>query len=67
MRKLDYSVDEAGMAAMWPVIKQEGSTMKARLREISWKLAVLLGLVEPPRMQPIPVRAVRDEAGKRRR
>ncbi|MGE4408778.1 hypothetical protein, partial [Pseudomonas sp.] len=37
---LDYSVDEARMAPMWPVIKQEGSTMKAWLNEVFWKLAV---------------------------
>ncbi|EIK51671.1 hypothetical protein YO5_13158 [Stutzerimonas stutzeri TS44] len=55
------------MALRWPVIKQEGSTMKARLREIGWKLAVALGLVEPPRMQPIPVRTERDPAERRRR
>jgi hypothetical protein len=64
---LDYAVDEAGMAPMWPVIKQEGSTMKARLREMCWKLAVTLGLVELPRMQPIPIRAERDPAARRRR
>jgi hypothetical protein len=47
--------------------KQEGSTMKARLNQIIWKLAVALGLVEPPRMQPIPVRAQRDAAARPRR
>ncbi|MHA3887544.1 MULTISPECIES: PA1414 family protein [Stutzerimonas stutzeri group] len=41
--------------------------MNARLREMCWKLAVTLGLVEPPRMQPIPIRAERDPAAQRRR
>jgi hypothetical protein len=64
---LDYSVDEARMAPMWPVIKQEGSTMKAWLNEVFWKLAVTLGFIEPPRMQPIPVRAQRMQPAQRRR
>lgn len=64
---LDYSVDEARMAPMWPVIKQEGSTMKAWLNEVFWKLAVTLGFIEPPRMQPIPVRAQRTQPAQRRR
>ncbi|WP_312763072.1 PA1414 family protein [Stutzerimonas balearica] len=41
--------------------------MKARLNQIIWKMAVTLGLVEPPRMQPIPVRAQRDAAARPRR
>lgn len=35
--------------------------MKTRLNEMFWKLAVALGLIEPPRMQPIPVRARREQ------
>jgi len=35
--------------------------MKAWLNEMYWKLAVALGLIEPPRMQPIPVRARREQ------
>lgn len=35
--------------------------MKARLNEMFWKLAVALGLIEPPRLQPIPVRAEREQ------
>ncbi|EHY76361.1 hypothetical protein PstZobell_02846 [Stutzerimonas stutzeri ATCC 14405 = CCUG 16156] len=35
--------------------------MKARLNEMFWKLAITLGLIEPPRMQPIPVRARREQ------
>ncbi|WP_330216834.1 PA1414 family protein [Stutzerimonas azotifigens] len=31
--------------------------MKAWLDRVSWNLAVWLGLVEPPKPQPIPVRA----------
>lgn len=41
--------------------------MKARLNQIIWKMAVALGLVEPPRMQPIPVRAQLDAAARPRR
>ncbi len=40
--------------------------MKARLNQIIWKVAVALGLVEPPRMQPIPVRAQREQDHRRR-
>jgi len=40
--------------------------MKARLNEMFWKLAVALGLIEPPRMQPIPVRAPREQDYRRR-
>jgi|GEM_PF-974768 len=36
--------------------------MKAWLNEMYWKLAVALGLIkQPPRMQPIPVRARREQ------
>ncbi|WP_267912282.1 PA1414 family protein [Stutzerimonas stutzeri] len=35
--------------------------MKARLNEVFWKLAVALGLIEPPRLQPVPVRARREQ------
>ncbi|WP_260465650.1 PA1414 family protein [Stutzerimonas stutzeri] len=35
--------------------------MKAWLNEMYWKLAVALGLIEPPRMQPIPVRTRREQ------
>ncbi|MEC7472905.1 MAG: PA1414 family protein [Pseudomonadota bacterium] len=35
--------------------------MKARLYETFWKLAVTLGLIQPPRLQPIPVRARREQ------
>ncbi|WP_279381562.1 MULTISPECIES: PA1414 family protein [unclassified Pseudomonas] len=31
--------------------------MKVWLQGIAWKLAVTLGLIEPPRMQPIPIRS----------
>ena len=41
--------------------------MKAWLNEVFGRLAVSLGFVEPPRMQPIPVRAQRDQARPRRR
>lgn len=40
--------------------------MKARLNEMFWKLAVALGLIEPPHMQPIPVRAPREQDHRRR-
>lgn len=39
--------------------------MKARLNEMFWKLAVALGLIEPPRMQPIPVRDQREQERRR--
>jgi len=39
--------------------EQEGSTMKAWLNRMCWNIAVALGLIEPPRPQPIPVRAQR--------
>lgn len=39
--------------------------MKARLNEMFWKLAVALGLIEPPCMQPIPVRAQREQERRR--
>jgi len=35
--------------------------MKAWLNEVYWKLAVALGLIEPPRMQPIPAPARREQ------
>ena len=63
--KLNYAVLEARMAPMEPVISQEGVTMKARLNEMFGKLAVALGLIEPPRMQPIPVRAQREQDRRR--
>lgn len=33
--------------------------MKAWLQSIAWKLGIMFGLIEPPRLQPIPIR--RDE------
>lgn len=41
--------------------------MKARLNYLMWRLAVALGLAEPPRMQPIRVRAERAGARRPRR
>ncbi|WP_407296912.1 PA1414 family protein [Stutzerimonas zhaodongensis] len=41
--------------------------MKAWLSSVCWNLAVALGFVEPPRLQPIAVRAQRDTAAARRR
>ncbi|WP_342769574.1 PA1414 family protein [Stutzerimonas urumqiensis] len=40
--------------------------MKAWLNRVSWNLAVLLGWVEPPRPQPIPVRVQPRRAPPRR-
>lgn len=31
--------------------------MKSRLNAWVWQLAVALGLIEPPKLQPIPVRS----------
>lgn len=36
--------------------------MKLWLETLAWKLGVMLGLIEPPRLQPIPVRS--DEQGR---
>lgn len=36
--------------------------MKAWLNTVFWNLGVALGFIEPPRLQPIPVRAQRDKA-----
>ncbi|MFG3503048.1 PA1414 family protein [Pseudomonas sp. NPDC047963] len=41
--------------------------MKAWLNSVCWKLAVALGFIEPPRLQPIPVRAQRDRVAAPRR
>ncbi|WP_336605464.1 PA1414 family protein [Stutzerimonas stutzeri] len=41
--------------------------MKAWLNSVCWNLAVALGFVEPPRLQPIPVRAQRDKTSAQRR
>ncbi len=41
--------------------------MKALLNSVCWNLAVALGFVEPPRLQPIPVQAQRDKAAAQRR
>jgi hypothetical protein len=41
--------------------------MKAWLNSVCWNLAVALGFIEPPRLQPIPVRAQRDKATAYRR
>ncbi|WP_282096978.1 PA1414 family protein [Stutzerimonas nosocomialis] len=41
--------------------------MKAWLNRMCVNLAVALGLVEPPRLQPIPVRAQRQPQDRRRR
>lgn len=38
--------------------------MKRWLRTLAWQLGVSLGLIEPPRLQPIPVR---NDAPRRRR
>lgn len=48
-------------------IKQEGSSMKAWLNSVRWNLAVALGLVEPPRLEPVRVRAPRDKVPVQRR
>ena len=37
--------------------------MKLWLQNLAWQLGVALGLIEPPRMQPIPV----ENAEQRRR
>ncbi|CDF85329.1 PA1414 family protein [Pseudomonas sp. QL9] len=31
--------------------------MKLWLETLAWKLGVMLGLIEPPRLQPIPIRS----------
>lgn len=41
--------------------------MKAWLNSVCWDLAVALGFVEAPRLEPIKVRAPRDKAADRRR
>ena len=41
--------------------------MKAWLNNVCWNLAVALGFIEPPRLQPIPVRAQRDRVVAQRR
>ncbi|MEN2505347.1 PA1414 family protein [Stutzerimonas stutzeri] len=41
--------------------------MKAWLSNVCWQLAVALGFIEPPRLQPIRVRAERDDSASRRR
>ncbi|TYP65618.1 PA1414 family protein [Stutzerimonas stutzeri] len=41
--------------------------MKAWLNSVCWNLAVALGFIEPPRLQPIPVRAQRDRVAATRR
>ncbi|WP_275589394.1 MULTISPECIES: PA1414 family protein [Pseudomonadaceae] len=41
--------------------------MKAWLSSVCWNLAVALGFIEPPRLQPIPVRAQRGESAAKRR
>lgn len=33
----------------------KGPVMKLWLQNLAWQLGVALGLIEPPRMQPIPV------------
>jgi hypothetical protein len=44
-----------------------GFIMKAWLSSVCWNLAVALGFIEPPRLQPIPVRAQRGESAAKRR
>lgn len=39
-----------------------GFIMKAWLNSVCWNLAVALGFIEPPRLQPIPVRAQRNDS-----
>jgi hypothetical protein len=41
--------------------------MKAWLNSVCWNLAVALGFIEPPRLQPIPVRAQRSKSATPRR
>ncbi|MCW3150750.1 hypothetical protein N8H22_19265 [Stutzerimonas stutzeri] len=41
--------------------------MKARLNYVMWRLAVALGLIEAPRMQPIRVPTERTDASRPRR
>lgn len=41
--------------------------MKAWLNSVCWNLAVALGFVEPPRLQPIRVEAHRDKTARPRR
>ncbi|MHB0763620.1 PA1414 family protein [Stutzerimonas sp. NM35] len=40
--------------------------MKAWLNSMFWNLAVALGFIEPPRLQPVPVRAERKKPASRR-
>ncbi|WP_313087485.1 PA1414 family protein [Pseudomonas sp.] len=40
--------------------------MKAWLSNVCWHLGVMLGLIEPPRLEPIRVRAQRDRPTHRR-
>jgi len=41
--------------------------MKAWLNSVIWNLGVALGFIEPPRLQPIPVRAEREKNASSRR
>lgn len=41
--------------------------MKAWLSSVYWNLAVVLGFIDPPRLQPIPVRAQRSDSATPRR
>lgn len=41
--------------------------MKAWLDSVCWNLAVALGFVEPPKLQPIPVQAQQDRSAAQRR
>jgi len=41
--------------------------MKAWLNSVFWNLGVALGFIEPPRLQPIPVRAEREKLASSRR
>lgn len=41
--------------------------MKAWLNNVCWDIAVALGFVERPKLQPIPVRAQRGESATPRR
>lgn len=41
--------------------------MKAWLENVIWNLGVALGFIEPPRLQPIPVRAQREKNASSRR
>ena len=40
--------------------------MKAWLENVIWNLGVALGFIEPPRLQPIPVRTEREKPASRR-